>query len=327
MSVPAAHGGLPNSRAFRHEALLYTGHREFLDAALPFVREGLARDEPILVLVNAAKISALRAELGADAERVAFADMAQVGRNPARLIPRWRRFIDEYLRTDRPVRGIGEPIWAGRRPDELVECQATETLLNLAFADSPAWSLLCPYDIEALEPAVVDEARRSHPVVIHRGTRDISVDYLDIQPAPARRDRPLPPAPADAETATFGPGRDSLRTVRALVVDHAERSGLDPTAADGLTVAANEAAANSLRHGGGHGTIRVWRHGQTLICEISDAGQLNAPPLLGLLPPSLDQLGGRGLWLANQLCDLVQIRSTPAGTTVRLHISPPEPDR
>ena len=32
------------------------------------------------------------------------------------------------------------------------------------------------------------------------------------------------------------------------------------------------------------------------------------------------QPGGYGLWLANQLCDLVQIRSLPAGTAVRLHM-------
>ena len=30
-------------------------------------------------------------------------------------------------------------------------------------------------------------------------------------------------------------------------------------------------------------------------------------------------MGGRGVWLANQLCDLVQIRSGAAGTVVRLH--------
>jgi hypothetical protein len=31
--------------------------------------------------------------------------------------------------------------------------------------------------------------------------------------------------------------------------------------------------------------------------------------------------GGRGVWLANQLCDLVQIRSAPRSTQVRLHIT------
>ena len=33
----------------------------------------------------------------------------------------------------------------------------------------------------------------------------------------------------------------------------------------------------------------------------------------------VDRAGGRGLWIANQLCDLVQVRSGAAGTTVRLH--------
>jgi anti-sigma regulatory factor (Ser/Thr protein kinase) len=35
------------------------------------------------------------------------------------------------------------------------------------------------------------------------------------------------------------------------------------------------------------------------------------------MPPLSDE-GGRGLWLANQLCDLVQIRSGENGTVVRL---------
>ena len=28
----------------------------------------------------------------------------------------------------------------------------------------------------------------------------------------------------------------------------------------------------------------------------------------------------RGFWVVNQLCDLVQVRSTPAGSAVRLHM-------
>jgi hypothetical protein len=31
-------------------------------------------------------------------------------------------------------------------------------------------------------------------------------------------------------------------------------------------------------------------------------------------------VGGFGVWLANQVCDLVQIRSVAAGTVVRLHM-------
>ena len=82
---------------------------------------------------------------------------------------------------------------------------------------------------------------------------------------------------------------------------------------------ADELAANSLLHGGGRGELRVWRDGAALVCEVSDTGTID-DPLAGRRVPSLDRVGGRGLWLANQLCDLVQLRSGPAGTVVRLHV-------
>jgi hypothetical protein len=41
--------------------------------------------------------------------------------------------------------------------------------------------------------------------------------------------------------------------------------------------------------------------------------------------PSDGLPGGKGLWVVNQLCDLVQARTGPAGTTTRLHMSLPRP--
>ena len=56
-----------------------------------------------------------------------------------------------------------------------------------------------------------------------------------------------------------------------------------------------------------------------VVCEVRDGGHIDAP-LVGRERPSLERPGGRGLWLVNQLCDLVQIRSFPTGTVVRLHM-------
>ena len=70
------------------------------------------------------------------------------------------------LARGRRLRGIGEPIWADRSPDELVECQRHEALLNLAFADAGDFWLLCPYDVDALDPDVIAEAHHSHPAVV-----------------------------------------------------------------------------------------------------------------------------------------------------------------
>src|SRR5207244_2662029 len=93
-------------------------------------------------------------------------------------------------------RGIGEPIWAGRSPAELVECHRHESLLNLAFAGSPAWWLLCPYDTATLDAAVLEEARATHPLVYEDGVERPSPAYvgLEVVTAPFREPLPEPPA-------------------------------------------------------------------------------------------------------------------------------------
>ena len=63
-----------------------------------FVREGGATGEPTLVVVGTRKIARLRDHLDGDAAGVHFADMGDVGSNPARIIPAWRRFVAEYSR-------------------------------------------------------------------------------------------------------------------------------------------------------------------------------------------------------------------------------------
>ena len=76
-----------------------------------------------------------------------------------------------------------------------------------------------------------------------------------------------------------------------------------------LELAASELATNSVRHGGGTGTVAMWLEPGAVVVEFSDAGHL-ADPLTGRLTPPLDSEGGRGLYLVNQLCDLVQVRSS-----------------
>ena len=75
---------------------------------------------------------------------MAFAEMDDVGTNPARIIPAWTDFVAGH--EGQAVHGIGEPIWAERSPAEVVECQRHESLLNLAFGDEVDFRLLCPYD-------------------------------------------------------------------------------------------------------------------------------------------------------------------------------------
>jgi anti-sigma regulatory factor (Ser/Thr protein kinase) len=315
-TVPTEH-----DTAFRHEALWYEGEQGFVHGCTAFIRDGLVGGEPILVVVPAHKIKLLQGALGADADGVTFADMADVGKNPARIIPAWRQFVDAHAGAGRRFRGIGEPIGPDRSPAELAECHRHESLLNLAFADSPPWWLLCPYDTVALDPAVVEEARRTHPLFYDAAARQsVASGHFRHVDRNAPFNEALPEPPASSVLAEI-PFSASLREIRDATLLHAEAAGLSRERAADLVLAVNEVATNSLRYGGGDGSLRVWREGGTLICEVRDQGYIDEP-LIGREHPSPDKQNGRGLWLANQLCDLVQLHSSSDGTAVRLHMRP-----
>jgi anti-sigma regulatory factor (Ser/Thr protein kinase) len=314
-------GTITRDARFVHEAFFYAGNAEFISGAVSFVRGALDADEPVLVVVDAGKIRALREALGPDAHRAHFADMAEVGANPARIIPAWRAFVTDYARGGRPLRGIGEPISADRCPDEVVEWQRHEDLLNVAFDDDQPWWLLCPYDTAALDAGVIDEARRSHPFIWDHDGHHASPAVRSLEEMAAPFAAPLPDPPAGARGHGFV-GAESLPSLRHIVGEFATVAGLDADGRAALVLAADEVAANSVRHAGGGGVLRVWRGDGAVVCEVRDRGHLDAP-LAGRERPSLERLDGRGLWLANQLCDLVQIRSFASGTAVRLHMRLP----
>ena len=120
-------------QAFSHEALVYDGLDELVERTVPFVHDGVGEGEPVMVALTPDKLGALRDALGGDAAHVRFVDMAEVGGNPARIIPACREFM-ERRQPGRGMRGIGELIWVDRAPDVLVERQLHEALLNISFS-------------------------------------------------------------------------------------------------------------------------------------------------------------------------------------------------
>lgn len=293
--------------------MLYAGDDGFLAGTVPFVVDGLDGGEPVMVAVEARKIELLRAELGDLADDVSFVDMGSIGGNPACIIPAWQEFVG--ANGGGPARGVGEPIGPDRHRAALLECQRHEVLLNTAFDGGPAWWLVCPYDTTALGPAVIDEAVRSHPFVLEDGASRTSASFAEGNPAAF--DEPLPEPAHVSGQLDFGFG--PLDGVRRFVAHHALALGLGGQPLSDLLVAVNELATNSLCHGGGSGRIRVWQEPGEVVCEVSDGGVIDEP-LVGRRQPGRRGEGGRGLWIVNHLCDLVELRSTPAGTTVRLHV-------
>lgn len=299
-------------RGFKHQALIYAGADEYLAGTMPFVHEALIAGEPLLIAVAEAKSELIAGELGPDAERALFLDMQKVGHNPASIIPLWRDFVDDH--GEMPVRGIGEPAWAARSRAAMEECHCHEGLLNVAFAPGSGWSLLCPYDAESLSDEVLERVDLSHSHVLYQGRIEES-DRFEAEPDCLGGELPSP----GSRPQVLGFGVAELSELRHRVARAGERAGLGPRGVDDLVTAASELAANSVMHGGGTGTLRLWSEGDHLLAEVEDRGRIDEP-LVGRLRPTLFQEGGRGLWLANQLCDLVQIRSRPGRTTVRLHI-------
>jgi anti-sigma regulatory factor (Ser/Thr protein kinase) len=302
------------ANGFEHEALFYRDDDDFLAGLLPFVRGGLERDEVVVVAEPRARLDLLRDALGGDAAAVEFLDMADVGRNPGRIIGVWDRLLREHTAAGRRLRGVGEPAFVGRREVEYLECRLHELLLNDAFDGGPPWRLLCPYDETHLPRAVVRAALHSHPTAGTSAGRRPSPDYAPGEVADLFA--AALPAPTDAVLrGSYGPA--DVPATRHTVAQFARRVGLPQDKVEILELAASEVATNSVRHGGGAGTVAMWTTPSAAVVEFSDAGRLT-DPLTGRLMPSLEQEGGRGVFLVNQLCDLVQVRSSDDGTRIRI---------
>jgi anti-sigma regulatory factor (Ser/Thr protein kinase) len=320
----------PAESPFRHEALFYQGVDGFVAGTAGFVREGLGVGEAVLVAVIAERARALREELSGDAAAVEFLDVAELGRNPARIIPAWWDWVERNTARGTAFRGVGELLWDGRSELEIRECRTHEHLIGTAFGagSGPGWTLLCPYDAASLPAQLLDDVAGAHPVV-HGRSRTV-----DQTPGA----RAVPAAPAGPATAPFTPfdiplpelgpplyatgfGAEQLPALRVAVKERADRLGLRGREVADFVLVADELACNSVMHGGGRGTLALWAQDAYAVCEVRDAGLIR-DPLVGRRRPDLrSPLGGAGLWTANQLCDLVLIHSTPAdGTAVRAYL-------
>ncbi|MEV6281164.1 sensor histidine kinase [Kribbella sp. NPDC051770] len=289
----------PVAAGFRHDAFVYTDEEDFVRQTAAYVHDGLNAGETVVAVLPEDRNSLLRTALDDVADQVIWLDMTQVGRNPARIIPLWRRLLDQA--PDIPLRGLGEPAYPGRSGAELDESALHEHLLGVAFAGyAGRFQLRCPYAAElGVDPAAL---HAPHPE----------------QGADARFRRPLSAVPAGAEQQKFG--LNDLSAVRRRLNAAAGSLGLSADRFDDLELALHEICTNSVRFGGGQGTLSWWTADDQLICDVADDGRIDNL-LIGRVLPPVDGLGGRGVWLANQLCDLVQVRSGADGTQVRLHTS------
>jgi anti-sigma regulatory factor (Ser/Thr protein kinase) len=297
---------------------MYSSGEEFVSAAVPFIQAGIARSEPVFVVTNPPKLALVRDALGDAAEGVSFGDHANWYDVPARRLNEFYRLYRQWQRAGvSRIRVIGEPVWTDCSDAQVHEWKRFESLANLAYAGLPVLAL-CPYDTHALPPSVVADAYRTHPEVLSGSKREPSLQFID--PAAFSREldcRELPEPEVPQSQLSF---RGDLDGLRWFVVDQATQAGVGGTKLAELEWAANEIATNVVRHAGGEARVRTWSAPGEFVCEIADRGPGIKDPLVGRLPPDLDQELGSGLWVVHQLCDLVEVRSSTSGLRARLHV-------
>lgn len=300
--------------AMLHQAMPYRDQDEYLAGIVPFVRSALAADQPVLVEVPAGHGELVRDALGVDASRVQFGDMTQDGRNPGRIIPAVLfRFCDAH--PGRQVATIGEPMWSTRSAHAYDAVVQHEALINLAF-DGHRASILCPYWVTELPEQALTDAERTHPTLLVDGERVASTRYTDPAAVVEEIYQQQPAPPADADVFDF----TVVAKARQVVFDWATGAGLPAERVTDLLIAVSEVGGNSIIHGRAGATLLTWTEDDWLVCEIRDKGHIT-DPLAGRVPPPTMTESGRGLLMVNHMCDLVQLKTGPTGTAVRLWMS------
>lgn len=292
---------------YRHEAFPYSGDDDFISMAAEFLGDGLAVGEPGVLISAGNRLVGVRDALGSVSDQVRFVDTSTQARNPALVLSVLQSFVGDA--GGRRVRGLGDLTRPDRTPAMLAEAQLHDLLLNTPVCDDWNIWLGCPYDSAGLADDVVDSMLASHPAG-HTDMTNVLAEKFGAE---------LPLRPADAET--FAVDARDLGAVRAVVRTAATMAGLPDDRADGFVYAVNEVVTNSIRHGDGAAELALWSADGSLVCEVHDGGRMG-DVLAGRLAPALGRTSGRGLWMVNHLCDLVQVRSPESGTSVRMHIGP-----
>jgi len=305
---------------FEHWACVYRDDQQLLQTAVPFLAGGLEAGEPVLAVTSRANLGLIGAALGERAGEVDYAESAFFGRRPPQRVAAfyryWARRAGDGGGSTR-VRILAEPVWAGRSAREVAAWTRMESALNVALAPASI-SMVCPYDTSTLDPGIVADALRTHPAQIAGSDLSPSAEFTD----PAQFVRscdtgPLAQPPAGAAEFGFD---GSLRGLRRFIASRADAYGVAGDRAEMLILAVSEVGAYLKNQGRGTATVRTWEQPGAVVCDFCQPGTSISDPFLGLRPASLEPGAGDGLWLANQLCDWMEIRPGAEGCTIQLQV-------
>lgn len=317
MDTVLPHGVVPAASRLLHDALLFSSPDELAAATVPFVQEGLAAGDVVVVTASPATADVVRTAVDDDRVRVLPRDVAYGRRTPA-AVTAFRRLTDELAATGaRRVRVLGETDF-GRTEREQLEWQRYEAVLNDALADRPLWGL-CLFDTTRLPEPVLESVARTHPTVVVGRSRTPNPRFVD--PAAYLRGLPVPEEPLQSGVPRLAvDGVADLIALRHAVAAELASVGGPREVVEDFLLAVDETTSNAVRHGAPPVGLRLWTSADRVVCAVTDHGRGLDDPFAGYGPAHGQDLsrGGMGVWLARQLCDHVDISSGPDGVTVRL---------
>lgn len=301
---------------YLHDALFYESDEELLAAAVPFLRAGLDGSDGAVLACADRNATQLAGALQYD-PRILLLDRSELYRRvPVAIETIVRTAGDGVSAGADRVRLAGEidfdrPGWE--------EWTRFEALSNAVFEPCPLWSV-CLYDTRRARAEVLEAARRTHQGLITAAGRVRNPQY--VSPAEFFREFAMDrPDPLEATVPAIElDGVIDLALLRQRVRELLAGSGARPETVYGFVFAVSEVATNALEHGRPPVTVRVWTGQDRSVCTVADHGDGFGDPLSGYQPPRDDDTGrgGRGLWMARRMCDVVSAARTSDGFTVRI---------
>jgi anti-sigma regulatory factor (Ser/Thr protein kinase) len=314
-------GAAYDHEGFFHDSAFYASDEEFRQIYVPFLLEGVEAEEPVFVLLEPKKSQLLHEAVGAR-KGTSYLPFAQLYERPVTTIGLFHETVaTEVAKGVEQIRFIGEVPHPGMGAAWDWWGQY-ESVCNHAFAELPIWAI-CAYDTRTTAEPIIDEAIRAHPfIATPDGRHEHNPRYED--PSTFVRNRtcgyvdPLEKTPPAVELVDPTP-----RTARHAAIDVATRAALDHSDVDGLSLAVTEVVTNALLHGERPLRVRMWSNSTRVVVAVTDQGPGIPDPMTGFLPGPNDDIGGRGLWIANHVCSHVAMDYSPTGFTVRLVVGQP----
>ncbi|EWM13703.1 MEDS domain-containing protein [Kutzneria sp. 744] len=306
---------------FLHQGCIYGSDAEFLSMAVPFVRDGLCRGEPVLVTTTAANLDLLQDVLGTQASDVDYAESAYFGRRPPQRATAFQRYWARHRPTapGGAVRILAEPVWVGRSRREVAAWKRMEAGLNVVLADTTI-RMICPYDTRVVDAAIIEDARRTHPEVV-AGRRAEPCSQFVAPEEFARRQAQPKSWWGDADGARFD---GDLTATRRHVLDEATQLLPSEDSVTMFSIAVGEAMTYLHRRDIARVTAWVRLAAGRVVCTVrSDQPLADLHPFVGFRTPALREQTGDGLWLTNQICEWLDISSDDSGFTIELAVPGP----